>query len=80
MSSNASDPSGRPAVSPLADRLRAEGIVGGAELEALQNERQSRVRKGRKEKGFVSALKNELRDQVITEADFRAEARDLFGI
>ena len=60
--------------------MRAEGIVGGAELEALQNERQSRVRKGRKEKEFVSALKNELRDQVITEADFRAEARDLFGI
>ena len=32
------------------------------------------------EKEFVSALKNELRDQVTTEADFRAEARELFGI
>jgi RNA polymerase sigma-70 factor (ECF subfamily) len=32
------------------------------------------------EREFVAALKNELRDQVTTEADFRAEARELFGI
>ena len=32
------------------------------------------------EKDFVQAIKIELRDQVTSEADFEAEARELFGI